>query len=34
MRGLLTADQLAVSPTREVILFGRVSGTLTIGHPR
>ncbi|GAA4186767.1 hypothetical protein GCM10022288_10830 [Gryllotalpicola kribbensis] len=34
MRGLLTADQLAVSPTREVILLGRVSGTLTIGHPR
>ena len=33
MRGLLTADQLAVSPTREVILLGRVSGTLTIGHP-
>lgn len=34
MRGLLTADQLAVSPTREVILLGRVSGTLTIGHPQ
>lgn len=33
MRGLLTGDQLAASPTREVILFGRVSGTLTIGHP-
>lgn len=33
MRGLVTADQLAVSPTREVILLGRVSGTLTIGHP-
>ncbi|MFT3889000.1 MAG: hypothetical protein QM713_12680 [Arachnia sp.] len=33
MRGLLTADQLATSPTREVILLGRVSGTLTIGHP-
>lgn len=34
MRGLLTADQLAVSPTREVILLGRVSGKLTIGHPQ
>ncbi|MDQ4113914.1 MAG: hypothetical protein M3306_22875 [Actinomycetota bacterium] len=33
MRGLLTADQLAASPTREVILLGRVSGTLTIGRP-
>lgn len=33
MRGLLTAEQLAASPTREVILLGRVSGTLTIGHP-
>ncbi len=33
MRGLLTIDQLAASPTREVILLGRVSGTLTIGHP-
>jgi hypothetical protein len=33
MRGLLTADQLAASPTHEVILLGRVSGTLTIGHP-
>ena len=33
-RGLLTRDQLAASPTREVILLGRVSGTLTIGHPR
>ena len=33
MRGLLTADQLTASPTREVILLGRVSGTLTIGHP-
>ncbi|MBD8053558.1 hypothetical protein ICV35_07725 [Rhodococcus ruber] len=33
MRGLLTPDQLAASPTREVILLGRVSGTLTIGHP-
>lgn len=34
MRGLLTAEQLAPSPTREVILLGRVSGTLTIGHPQ
>lgn len=33
MRGLLTAEQLQPSPTREVILLGRVSGTLTIGHP-
>ncbi|MCS5729451.1 hypothetical protein N1031_06720 [Herbiconiux moechotypicola] len=32
-RGLLTRTQLAASPTREVILLGRVSGTLTIGHP-
>lgn len=33
MRGLIEAAQLAASPTREVILLGRVSGTLTIGHP-
>lgn len=33
-RALLSADQLATSPTREVILLGRVSGTLTIGHPQ
>lgn len=33
MRGLVEARQLAGSPTREVILLGRVSGTLTIGHP-
>jgi hypothetical protein len=33
VRGLLTADQLAASPTREIILLGRVSGTMTIGHP-
>lgn len=33
MRGLLTAEQATTSPTREVILLGRVSGTLTIGHP-
>ncbi len=33
MRALLTAAQAEASPTREVILLGRVSGTLTIGHP-
>ena len=33
-RALLTADQLATSPTGEVVLLGRVSGTPTIGHPR
>ena len=33
MRGLLTPEQVATSPTREVILLGRVSGALTIGHP-
>lgn len=33
MRGLIEASQLGASPTREVILLGRVSGTLTIGHP-
>lgn len=33
-RALLDPDQLATSPTREVILLGRVSGTLTIGHPQ
>lgn len=32
-RVLLTPDQLAGSPTREVILLGRVSGTTTVGHP-
>jgi len=32
-RGLLTGDQLAGSPTREVILLGRVSGAVTVGHP-
>lgn len=32
MRALLTAEQAASSSTREVILLGRVSGTLTIGH--
>jgi hypothetical protein len=34
MRGLLTAEQAESSPTREVVLLGRVSGTLTIGHPQ
>ncbi|WOF21947.1 hypothetical protein N8K70_11195 [Microbacterium betulae] len=34
MRGLIEARQISRSPTREVILFGRVSGTLTIGHPQ
>ena len=33
-RGLLTRDQLAASPTREVILLGRVSGAVTVGHPK
>ncbi len=33
VRGLVEARQLAGSPTREVILLGRVSGTLAIGHP-
>ena len=33
-RALLRPDQLAESPTREVILLGRVSGVLTIGHPQ
>jgi hypothetical protein len=33
VRGLLTPEQVAASPTREVILLGRVSGALTIGHP-
>ncbi|WP_230846743.1 hypothetical protein [Propionibacterium freudenreichii] len=33
MRALLTAEQAASSPTREVILLGRVSGTLTVGRP-
>ncbi len=32
-RATVTADQLAASPTREVILLGRVSGILTVGHP-
>ncbi|CAM2990403.1 hypothetical protein [Skermania piniformis] len=33
MRGLVTTEQVAGSPTREVILLGRVSGAVTIGHP-
>ncbi|MCC9053507.1 hypothetical protein LOK55_04175 [Microbacterium sp. F2E] len=33
-RALLTAGQLAASPTREIILLGRVSGALTTGHPQ
>lgn len=32
-RALIAVDQLAASPTREVILLGRVSGAVTIGHP-
>lgn len=32
-RALITVDQLAASPTSEVILLGRVSGAVTIGHP-
>jgi hypothetical protein len=32
-RGLLTPELLALSATREVILLGRVSGVLTVGHP-
>ncbi len=33
-RALLTPDQLATSPTGEVILFGCISGTLVIGRPQ
>ncbi len=33
MRALLTPDQLASSPTGEVVLLGRVSGAVTVGHP-
>jgi len=33
-RTVLEATQLDASPTREVILLGRVSGTLEIGHPQ
>lgn len=32
-RALLARDLLAGSPTREVILLGRVSGAVTVGHP-
>lgn len=32
-RALLTPQQLACSPTGEIILFGRISGTLVIGRP-
>lgn len=32
-RGVLARELLAASPTREVILLGRVSGTLIVGHP-
>lgn len=34
MRGLIEAAQLAASPTHEVILLGRVSGTVAIGYPQ
>ncbi|SBN96591.1 Hypothetical protein PFR_JS12-1_2208 [Propionibacterium freudenreichii] len=33
VRGVLTAEQAGASPTREIVLLGRVSGTLAIGHP-
>lgn len=33
MRGLVTAEQVAASPTGEVILLGRASGTVTVGQP-
>ncbi len=32
-RGLLARELLAASATREVILLGRISGTLIVGHP-
>lgn len=32
-RGVLARELLAASPTREVILLGRISGTLIVGHP-
>jgi len=32
-RALFTPEQLATSPTGEIILLGRISGTLVIGHP-
>lgn len=31
---LLAAQSLTLSPTREVILLGRVSGTFAVGHPQ
>lgn len=31
-RTLLTSEQLAASPTREIIMLGRVSGTLVVGR--
>lgn len=33
-RALLAPEQLATSPTGEVILLGRISGTLVIGRPQ
>lgn len=33
-RGLLTRELLAASPTREVVLLGRISGAFTVGHPQ
>ena len=32
-RGLLTAEQIAQSPTAEAILFGRISGTISVRRP-
>lgn len=32
-RGLLNAEQIAHSPTGEVLLFGRVSGTVSVRRP-
>lgn len=33
VRAMLTRELMGLSPTREVILFGRISGTITVGHP-
>lgn len=33
-RALFTPEQLATSPTGEIILLGRISGTLVIGRPQ
>jgi hypothetical protein len=33
VRATLTTDQMTASPTGEVVLLGRVSGTYTIGRP-